>query len=303
MISHFDSDHIKGLSQIIELAPDATCVTAPAMVAKDFLKLVGAITGDKTRLGRTGLDEIRSVLEILKGRNQVPAYAGLRKTIFAEGFFTFSHGAAFELTTLSPADVEMQRFLEWVATQFPKQGQGKGRLRKSNRNDLSVVVSIRVGDDILLLGADLLEHGDISSGWSAILASAGAGEWRRAGLYKVAHHGSITGHHEDVWGKMLHPAPVAVLAPWHNGGHVEPEQEDRDRILALAGSAYTTATSRTVKAPKRAPAVERTIRETVGELKSAQPLPGLARFRKKIGTSGAWNVELFDGAADLSTWV
>ena len=302
VVTHFDDDHVRGLAEVVEAAPNAKCVTALAMVDEDFLYLVSTITADRTRAGRTGLDEVKRAFQHIRAQGRSITYAAPNRQIFIPGAMTFSHGQEFELVSLSPADAETKQFLDWVATQLPKPGDDMRALPKRKRNDVSVVLSVRIGNEMILLGADLEEEGRPETGWSAVLASRDGAPWNKASVYKVAHHGSSTSHHAGVWSDMLTDSPTAVLAPWINGGHIEPELSDRARIIALAGQSFTTATGRTLKSPKRAPAVERTIKETVGELRSMTTVPGIVRLRRSLQPGATWTIELFEGASPLPSW-
>lgn len=301
--THYDGDHIKGLSQVVEAAPAAKYITAVPMTQGDFVKFAKVVGNDPTRIRGTGLDEFLTILSHFSENRRAITYALPNRQIYIKNSLVFSHGEPFEMVTLSPADREMTTFLDWLAQQMPTAGMQKGHLPKRIRNDLSVALLITIGPIAILLGADLEEEGKPDTGWSSVLGSRGQAPWPRAAVFKVAHHGSITGHHQNVWTDMLEGQPISILAPWFNGAAQLPTKEDRDRIVQLSGGAYSTATTRTKKADKRSPAVERTIRETVGELRSVESIPGLVRARTKAkNLEDGWVVELFDGAIELSAW-
>ena len=303
VVTHFDQDHIKGLSGLVEAASGAKYVAALPMLDRDFIKFAEVVAGDPTRVGSTATHEITKVFSVLANQARATTYAAPGRRIFEVGSIALGHGQNFELTTLSPGDAESQSFLDWLATHMPVPGVEKGDPPARIRNDLSIVLLITVGGVNILLGGDLEEEGRPDTGWTAVLAQRTAGAWPKGELFKVPHHGSQTGHHADVWSDMLGGSPVSILAPWFNGGSALPEASDRQRIIGLSGSAFSTATSRAKKSRKRIPAVERTIRETVGELISNESIPGIVRARRSAVVAGdSWRIDLFEGACSLQDW-
>jgi hypothetical protein len=165
-------------------------------------------------------------------------------------------------------------------------------------NHLSVVVWLEIGATSILLGGDLQERADPARGWSAIVASAERPSGR-ASIFKLAHHGDGKAHHPGVWDCMLTEAPYAILTPFCRSGLPSPQDLARIRGLTERGYASAKCGSRS-SAPKRSAAVEKTIRETVGKLRPAQPSTGLIRLRNGGGQNPRlWDVELMDGAYKL----
>lgn len=303
VVSHWDDDHIRGLAQLVAAAPAAKVISSAAILEDDFLKLVQLVNGDRTRFGKTGVHEIARVYDLLEAGRRSITNAIQNREIFLSAFNELSHGEPVKFQTLSPADAELNNFIAWVGSQMPEVGDAMRRFPKRSRNDLSVVVSIQVGSQVILLGGDLEEEGQPSTGWSAVLSSKAGAPWSRAGVFKVAHHGSHTGFHQDVWDEMLVPQPIAILAPWIHGGGVVPSKEDRDAVLAQTPHAYTTTTVRYKRSPDRSRAALRTIAENVANFRSNEPIPGHLRLRRRVGDeSSAWEVEMFQGAMELASW-
>lgn len=302
VVTHFDKDHIKGLTDIVRAAPNAKYVAALATLKADFVKFAHALAGDPTRAEPPVTDEIARVFEVLTEQKRSIMYAAPGRRIYEIGTVALSHQQDFELTTLSPTDYEQDVFVRWMMDEMPMIGGRKLDPPKRIRNDLSVVLLIRVGALNILLGGDLEEEGDARTGWSAILAQRASGTWAKSSVFKVPHHGSETGHHSDVWSEMLDEKPVSILAPWFNGDGSLPKEDDRLRILNLSGAAYTTATARTKKLKKRSPAVERTMKETLRGHVSDERIPGIVRARTGATGGAEWTVDLFDEACPLQDW-
>jgi hypothetical protein len=167
-----------------------------------------------------------------------------------------------------------------------------------DRNDLSVVIYVSVGDDVLLFGGDLEEEGNHATGWSAILAAKGRPS-AKARVFKIPHHGSKTGHHDDVPTELLAIDPIVIVAPFKNGNVSLPTQQDVDRIRAFAPKSFTTATLSGRANPKRDPAIEKTIREVTRRFTTLKAQPGMVRLRKQSGLATDWRVERFGSAGTL----
>jgi hypothetical protein len=111
-------------------------------------------------------------------------------------------------------------------------------------------------------------------------------------VFKIPHHGSVTGHSDDVWTQMLEAKPIAVTTPYDAGRKPLPTSEDIARISTLAGEFYLTSSSPSKAHRKRAPAVEKTIRE-VGKLTSVASPAGFVRLQNGgLLSPNQWSAEL-----------
>jgi beta-lactamase superfamily II metal-dependent hydrolase len=106
-------------------------------------------------------------------------------------------------------------------------------------NELTVALWVEAGDKRIILGGDLLE-GPLGCGWRAVVATFTPSA--PASVYKVAHHGSITGHHDPMWDQLVTADCVAVLTPYRSSGL--PTPEDVQRIKGRTPNGYATAQSR-----------------------------------------------------------
>jgi hypothetical protein len=158
-------------------------------------------------------------------------------------------------------------------------------------NHLAVVTLIKIGTVNALFGADLEETRNPETGWSAIVKSTSRPQIR-CQVFKIPHHGSVTGHSDDVWTQLLDAKPIAVATPYGGGRKPLPTSEDIARISALAGQFYLTSSNPSKGSRRRAPAVERTIRE-VGKLTSVASPAGIVRLRNGgLLSPNQWTAEL-----------
>ncbi len=202
-----------------------------------------------------------------------------------------------EVWTLSPSDTKFDAFLREIGRLLPQKSETKRRVPALTPNKIAVVLSIEIGEAVILLGSDLE-----GQGWLEILDGRERPN-RKASVFKVPHHGSQNAHEDRVWNEMLRDDPVAVLAPWRRGGRNLPTERDVKRILSFTGRAYKTVSHNARirrSARNRRKAVERTIRETGARIWRADQFSGLIRLRKALGSQTDWDVETFGSACPLA---
>jgi hypothetical protein len=231
---------------------------------------------------------------VLESRRQVPI-----RVLANLPFFTRDHAnprLRCRVTALSPSNADFDRFLRSISALYPQLRTSKSlRIPDPQPNDLSVAMKVEIGAINILLGADVEEHGDPARGWSAILASQ-AGQ-AKAGLFKIAHHGSVTGHHDGIWTALLSQNPPAILTPWNRGSKL-PTQVDCDRILSHTNLAYATSRPVSARAKRKDPAVEKTLDEANITVRDAEPPTGFVHLRMSL-KNYSWEVTLSDEALML----
>jgi beta-lactamase superfamily II metal-dependent hydrolase len=296
IVSHWDDDHCRGLAGLVRACSRAEIAMSKAFVKKDFTAYVAAHTSPLTQRARSGVKQIREVLEVLRtsGRTTIKDATPDRRLV---GPMSLSHGADISIWTLSPSDEERDRFLIWAAGNMPEIGETRRVVPPRLRNDLSVVAYVSIGSDAVMFGGDLEEEGNALTGWSAILASPGRPA-EAASLFKISHHGSQNGDHPDVWNQMLAADPVAILAPFRNGRVSLPTDVDVTRILGNTNKAYASTNLKGIATPPQDRAVQKTIQSVTKSFSTIKPEMGFVRARKRVGLSN-WQIELFGGASDL----
>jgi hypothetical protein len=189
--------------------------------------------------------------------------------------------------------------LEGIAALFPA-GDTLAKPVPSRPNQFSVVLWLRVAGVRCLLGADMEEEHNPYGGWRLIVESperpTGA-----ASLFKVPHHGSVTGECGAVWTRMLLGNPVALLTPFRSGRVQLPTEEDANRICARTPNAFITAGFRDRSSRGRTGSVNRTIQETVRYIRRVNDSFGHVRARRMLNSeAGDWSVATFGDAKRLS---
>jgi len=299
LCTHWDDDHIGGMSELLLACRSAEFSCSAALTRTEFLEVVQVFNKRPLITGSSGLSEIQKVFSILRSRNQAPKYAIADRPLLRLITNPPTPNARCELTALSPSSAEFTRFLLAIAKLIPPVGDTKFRFPSLNPNDISVAAWLRIGSLQLLLGADLEEHGVAGRGWTAVLASTTRPPGR-ASVFKVAHHGSVTGHHPQVWTDLLDATVIAVLTPWTLLGSSLPRLDDCQRIMRLTSSAYCSSQAAAQRARTPIHAVARTLREAGITIREAEPPTGCVRLRAPFDDpSSAWTVSLSPEAMTL----
>lgn len=251
-----------------------------------------------TKHVRAGVREIRRLYKLLDTDGRAVTAAYPNRSLFNSADIGAGIAAPIAIHSLSPSDEEYRNFLFWAASKMPAVNDTRRVAFKRIRNDLSVVIHIAVGDDVMLFGADLEEEGNAMTGWSAILASTGR-PVAKAGVFKVSHHGSHNGHHADVPVDLLRAEPIAIVAPFKNGGVSLPMLEDVQRITGYASRSVATASLAGRAAQRRDSAVEKTIKQVTHRFSALKNEPGMVRMRKTIGSNLDWEIEHFGTSCPL----
>lgn len=273
IITHWHDDHIKGSFQLVKECENAEFICSTALHSKDFGKLLSFQKDHKSflRSATTGLDEFSSIWEILKLRNKSPVWVLANKLIFNQN--------SIKITTLSPSDAEITKSFEGFSNLIPKEGSPKQRIPDIGPNDTSVVLWIEIGEICLLLGSDKEIKKNVGLGWDAIINSSLRSP-KKAFIYKVAHHGSITGHHNDIWNKLLIKNCHAILTPFSPS--LLPKEDDIKRIKALTNNAACTASSKGNRNLKKDKAIQKTIKEAGIKIRPLESKMGQVKIRYNL---------------------
>jgi len=298
VVSHWHDDHVRGLAEIVSSCADASVCCSAALTQEEFLAHVLNYENIMTEMASSGVREIGRALRLLRDRMSRPTRALANRRVMS--LPSIGDADSCLVTTLSPSDEEYDRFLEGISRMVPQARQTKFRSPVSRPNHVAVALWVEIGSTNLLLGSDLEESDNTATGWSAIIRS-GARPQGRAAVFKVPHHGSATGHHDQVWTDMVVPSPIAVLSPFRRGANTIPTVRDVARIVELAPDSYITTRDPAPRSRRpRVAAVERTIRETVGKIRFAQSRMGWIRLRNGGKSNPSrWNVELSSAACRL----
>lgn len=284
--SHWHDDHVCGISQLAARHPEAAFVISAVFNHKDAAAFLAAYSGaSSSGLGR-GAKELFGVM-----RARETVFPALHKSNVLEATF---NARQVRVTALSPLPAAFAQFLAHLAQYLPGKDQAINHVPEFRPNFAAVALHIDLGDDAVLLGADLEDHDRL--GWSAVVADQWAGARRPATAYKVAHHGSHTGDCPQVWATLLRPDPVACLTPFTRGDLRLPTDVDKERIRENTKHAYIS--SGASRRPDMDSGQLKRLRDICNKLARVDAGFGAVRLRRQVGAP-SWNIELFGAAQTL----
>jgi hypothetical protein len=251
------------------------------MTKDEFLSFVGGYVSLLGVPDGSGVDEFRKTLEVIHARgSKHPNLIGKDRCVLrTEG----PRGIACEVWSLSPSDKQKAAFFAQIAAQKPAVRKTKKRAAADDPNHLSAVLLIRIGNDGILLGADLENHPDPELGWDSIINRRGGPAPIKALFFKIPHHGSPNAHNENVWDQLLAAKPIAVVTPYSRLIDPLPTKTDRDRILGKTDASYCTSQVPSKDFKSNDAAVQRTLKESGAVVRQITGLGGYVTTRWRVG--------------------
>lgn len=295
LATHWHDDHIKGLSDIVFRCNKAIFACSSALEKTHFLTLLGK--NDLINSPNSGVNEFQKILEICKKNKISPKRATEDRLLLSWNPIESIQG---KLVALSPSDKSIELFEQDLKEIIGKEIDPNSIIPVRSPNHSSVVLLICIGNNNILLGADLEDTSDLSTGWNAVLSCQSCPE--SVLVYKVPHHGSSNAHSDIVWEKIISKRPLIGLTPFGRGKKRLPEKEVVNKILLETDLAYITSDPLGISLKKKGrPYKTRKMIKDLGyEVREREFLKGHIRFRKKAyDEKGPWKVQLFGKAKKL----
>jgi beta-lactamase superfamily II metal-dependent hydrolase len=301
--THWHDDHIRGLAEIYRRCELAEFVTSAALRSGEFLTLVNAL-GKRAMMETSGVQEFQNVLKVLEKRKLSgsisPIFAVADRLIWKKDISLYDNGFPCEVHSLSPSDESIRLALVEISSLLPEERQPKTRIVAQKPNHTAVVLWVRIGDVRVLLGSDLENTGNRSTGWTLIINSKTRPEGK-ACVFKIPHHGSENADHPLIWSEMLEEDPISALCPFILGGNILPRKSDVKRICENTQYAFATTNVLSKRVKFEDKTVEKTVRETVKAMKYSNPSFGHVRVRSSsIQPPISWAIDLFRDALPLA---
>ena len=299
--SHWHADHIRGLGRLVDRCPSALFSCAQAMVGDEFIVFAEEMASASASTGGAKLADFREAIGHLRHRKTSIRWAQQNKLLKAWNPSGALPGVPrCVVNALSPSDLEYTAFIAEIAAARPTPTRPKRGAAATSPNLVSLVLHVQFGDMSVLLGADMEVHHDPRRGWTAAIAAGHEAGLTPAHLLKVPHHGSVTGHHDELWTRLLAPRPLAVVTPFNKlpDERKLPTAADVARLNGLTSRLYQTAPAIRTSLRGREAAVDRGLRDCNIVLRDAtQPL-GMVRCRWRSLTG--WSEEVFPPAMLLA---
>lgn len=300
VVSHWHDDHVKGMAEIVRTCDKAKVFVSVALQNREFYQLIHIYNGrssSRDRNPNTGVDELKSVFEILKRKiemsnqekNEMPLnFVGPDARIYSDG--------EVEIFTLSPSNGSILSAFDNFSDILNEAKASPKIIPRPSSNFCAVALHVKFkGDVVAILGADLeTSKGNSLIGWDAVLNSSTKPQ-AKAKFVKVPHHGSATGHHPAFWSDMVEVAPVAILTEYSPSRL--PRDNDVDRLKALTSELFCTTVPKG-RLPKREKTVDRAMSEVT---KQRRPLTAktIGRVTLNIDEHGGYEVDLGENSRKL----
>lgn len=245
--THWHDDHIRGLAAVLQECSSARIAISDALAKDEFLALTALYDKSPVR-GNSGLNEFILVFRTLGERrargapSASPKWALTDRLLFRDDIRLPSQTVQAKVSSLSPSDASLLQSRVSFAQLWPEAGTVR-RIPSVTPNHTSVALWVEIGRHKILLGADLETTADPKTGWSAVPNECTVIS-DKAGVFKVPHHGTESGHYDGVWSDLLIDRPSAVLTPFCRGQTSLPTEKDVARIKNLTDRAYVTAPAR-----------------------------------------------------------
>jgi hypothetical protein len=295
--SHWHNDHIEGLAALFDACRQSQFVCSSALKVDELLLLSSAYKKHPPGVNRHGLEEITSIVSTLLERSPderfrhllSPKWAISQRPILSQ---LTPSGIKRIITPLSPSDASVLKAqLDIAELADAHLRNSKRSIISRNPNHNAIVLWVTIGEHHFVLGSDLENTKDPTTGWNIVLSDFDP-DVPKANIYKVSHHGSITGDHPGIWEVLLSPNPIAILTPFFHGGQTLPTTMDVKRIKTKTNACYITAKP-DVKHRKFSGAVKQMVHNSTKYIASYDHSIGHIRLRKKICIEpgpGNWDV-------------
>ena len=237
----------------------------------------------------SGVSEFRKLFEVLRGTNNPPEYASKDSLLIDE--------EDAQVWSLSPHNTIFTKAIEAIIAQIPDKTGSVQRIKSPKPNYSSVVLWVKSNNDRILLGADL-EESPSHRGWSLIIYEKKSSIIdAKASLFKVSHHGSETGHHDNIWTDLLNTDPFCLVAPFNRNPKL-PKESDIARINSYTDNAYITSYERDARSST---STDSYIRRRMSDRKATYAHEPYSYVRARKDNVESWAIETYGRAKKLSS--
>ncbi len=190
--THWHDDHVRGFSRQVADCPAAKVWLTPALTYETLMTFIET-TGFEPA---GGVAELAATLQALRG-------AGSPRNPERQWQFAYEHSAIHfpglhppgwdgEIWALSPSSRNAKEAAREIRQLIPTDERYGRDLGDTQHNHTSIVLHVRVGQQVMLLGGDRERVTGHGRGWSSVLDAWTNRQLDTGTVLKVAHHGSKT---------------------------------------------------------------------------------------------------------------
>ena len=248
--THWHTDHTMGLFQTLSECKKAEFVVSETLKDdnfKAFLKVHNS-NSNSSEPTNSDIEVLRCFNEVIYNRGKSPKFAKQGQEIWFASKGELKHNKPVQILALSPSDFQLNEFLlkignqmDFMKSKFNTSPVKKKAISLDNENDISIATLVTIGDFSILLGADVEMSNNPTYGWKNIVNNYKRRK-PKSNILKVPHHGSKSGHSEEMWEFLLKKNPISILTPWNVAGRSLPTLQDIKRVKSRSDSTYITST-------------------------------------------------------------
>lgn len=304
--THWHTDHIQGLSTIINQCPNARFYIAKVGDKDTFLRYVLERNCNNEYPFRGRWKEFKNCLEVLANRKQRPRYAAIDTELYSDPLLNV------HLKAVSPSDEMLDQFDKLLLKAFENKSED------IDPNMCCIALILSVANKNIILGADLecnrpnntLEGCELKCkerkkiGWCNVLEDSVSFNSKESYEYiKIPHHSSITAFCPKKWDNYFNDNRIATSTVYVNNRGVSlPKKDMLDLYFSLCSEYYLTSPRAVVSKDKKGKTDIERLKGTIVEKVYIIPENiGIICSRYKSGMEGTWNTQLLGMALKVDS--
>ncbi len=222
VITHWDDDHIHGMSSVVERWNPAEVWLPSVLSDKELIAFAVEHVDAMEGLAPSGLRDFVRVLRVTKGRK-------IRR--WGSAGHAIATGTATTVRLLSPTHEFIDEALTILGINH---APGEREVASVDSNCTSIVLWVDSGDAVALLGADLEAT---ENGWTSVV-DAHDPACSLASVVKVPHHGSEDADESRVWERMCSERIFDVTTRYTRLKEPLPPGADVKRLVDRVGGLH-----------------------------------------------------------------
>ncbi len=294
IVTHWHTDHIRGAAEILShAAPDARLILSSGGQSAEFMRMVARCSGSRLDAAKAAAFEMHELFQIIRRRKKKSLPRNMR-FVGRDSVLQSCSTTPARLTFLAPSEFDCAAALSYFGSKEASTREQPFPYIGFPENHASIVLLLELGENVIFLGGDRENHSDQERGWTIVLASkASLAPAKQASVFKISHHGSVTGYCAELWPDHLAADCINIVSAYTKLVRPIPNSEMLNRYKRHSPHLYCTSI------PRRSRRYHRTIVSGSGPriLYEGKVHEGSIRLRKRRCVAGApWSVALFGAA-------
>jgi Metallo-beta-lactamase superfamily len=286
LITHWHRDHINGALEILKECESARLYHSMALSTREAFNLAALYKKDLFANTDQEIREFGGIVQYLFETGDRERFEPVKAKSL---IFDLREGMETRMIALSPSSTAVTQSVANLVNATPAEGAKRTRnIVRESENLNAVAIHFSFGEFSAVLGSDLEDTGNIRTGWSAVFHDDLVGEMSLSpsSVYKVSHHGSSNGHHDEIWSRLLNSNPLSIATPFTSSGL--PTDERIVDIAAHSSELLVTRNPRSSRRVRRENMVDRELKAIVKTQKTLNDRMGHIQIR--ASSTGELNI-------------